>query len=689
MPRFASAFIGAELFPHTGNMAFKEPPKDQKQQPEQRDSIWRAAAKASAQVGAVGMPGTMLGPVGLSPGAAGAAAQTVGQQAASTEWAQNYVEALPKPKTYLDKRGTERTDALVDLMKQSKGVLEQNRVSARGEAMMAGVMTNEGGKNAARETLGRHFNKDAELITSYLSQKKIELADFDLGQFTEYAKKQKLSPEQLSDIGHLAERAKTGELNLHDKDQVLQAGIDRRTSQYERMQELERTEKKTPEQQAELKSLQNVSADGIENRAKLQDLDGLSADRFRELYDEGQTRFELDHFKSYKTKIAAAEKDRDDHHPSKVLGGYFNDQAKSLRKMDVSKIKLEDPKVAKRYTSDQQFLIALAQDGKLDLNNPEQVAMMGAERRLQQFEQMQSLRQTLADPSNAATDKESTAERKQMQAELKSLEQNSELGLGQGVTMGSLGDLSAKRFKEIYEPDSANFDAKAYLTLQRGMDKRLADAQKKDPSATSASGTLNYAVGRGKVNRSLELSPELYAQTANNSDALADLASTRDVRIQHSAGNLVITEEMQQSVHENSDLLADMSTSYGINQILGAYGTQPGLLHAKDAAGKDSEVTLSDLKESGKRLSPSPEDVREQIAFMNMKNVNLVDPPDYETLAAKYNGSGWRTSNPDYATNAQRGASNYTARKAALQAAEDKIQKQTDKPPGQQAPETK
>lgn len=668
--------------------AFKDPKKDQKQEPEHRDSIWGAAAKTAAQVGdPLAVPGAMLGPIGF-PFGVGAAALAAGQKAASTDWAQLYADATQKPKTYVDKTGAERTDALVDLMKQSKGVLDQNKVSARGEAMMAGVMMNEGGKNAARETIGKHFNKDADLITTYLSQKKLEVADFDLGQFKEYAKKQKLSPEQLSDIDHLAERAKTGELNLHDKDQVLQAGIDRRTSQYERMQELQRVEKKTKEQQAELQSLQNVSADGIENRAKLKDLDGLSGDRFRELYDEGQTRFELDHYKSYKSKIAAAEKDRDDHHPSKVLGGYFNDQAKSLRKTDVSKIKLDDPKVAKKYSSDQQFLIALAQDGKLDLNNQEQVAMMGAERRLQQFERMQELRKTLADPSSAATDKESTSERKQMQTELKSLEKNSQLGLGKGVTMGSLGDLSAERFKEIYEPDSASFDASAYLTLKRGMDKRLAEAQKKDPTATSASGAINYQVGRGKINRSLDLSPDLYAQTAESSDALADLASTRDVRIQHSAGSFVISDEMQHSVHQNSDLLADMSTSYGINQILGAYGTQPGLLHAKDATGKDSEVTLHDLKESGKRMSPSAEDVREQIAFMNMKNVDLNTPPSYEALAAKYNGSGWRTSNPNYATNAQRGANSYTARKKALQAAEDRIQPHDDKSQSPQAPET-
>jgi hypothetical protein len=179
---------------------------------------------------------------------------------------------------YVDKDAQGKTDALVGLMDDSRDVLDQNSITKRGEELMAGIMRNEGGRNERRRFMGLEWNKDAAALNK-----------LDLAHITDKQMKH-LSGDQKA----LLDLAQKGKVDLKDPESVKNAGIDIRTGQYNRMQELSQKTDLTKAEKAELAGLKKVKVAG---GGRLDDFHGMSGDRFHEIFDEGQTRFELAQYK--------------------------------------------------------------------------------------------------------------------------------------------------------------------------------------------------------------------------------------------------------------------------------------------------------------------------------------------------------------------------------------------------------
>ena len=214
-----------------------------------------------------------LGAVGGAAGVSAAAAAAIAGAAS----------AVAPKKEYVDMNAQGKTDALVGLMDGSRDVLSQNGVSQHGEELLAGIMRNEGGRNERRGSMGREFNKDAAALNK-----------LDLGHLTDKQTK-RLSSDQKA----LLELSQQGKLDLKDSEAVKNAGIDIRTNQYNRMQELSKNpDPLSKADKAELAGLKKVHVVG---GGTLSDYRGLSGDRFHEIFDEGQTRFELGQYKQFRT----------------------------------------------------------------------------------------------------------------------------------------------------------------------------------------------------------------------------------------------------------------------------------------------------------------------------------------------------------------------------------------------------
>jgi hypothetical protein len=126
-------------------------------------------------------------------------------------------------------------------------------------------------------------------------------------------------------------------------------------------------------------------------------------------------------------------------------------------------------------------------------------------------------------------------------------------------------------------------------------------------------------------------------------------------------GNATIDAARQGQLHQNYDLLADYSTSYGTAQIMGLYGEQ-GMLTGKSGSGQDHTYSLNEMKQSAQRFSPNSEDVGMQLAFMNMKGIDMAHPPSALSLATKYNGPKVAKA---YETKMLAGAADYRIARAA------------------------
>lgn len=320
--------------------------------------------------------------------------------------------------SYVDMNHSDKLNEIFRLMAASQKILDANRVSSRTESYLAGIMLNEGSRNQQRRALGNYFNSVAKNLKNVnleeLRENPIRLSEYNM------------------DEQCILNRALTGKLKFNDKTSVLQAGIDCRVEQYDRMSSLAAQPARTAEEDQELAQLRDVAKDTTGYGGSLGDAEGMSTDRFRGIYDEGQRRFEIGHYKNYKN-----------------------------------------------------------------------------------------------------------------------------------ILQGQL---------------------------------------------------------------------------------LGDNAFT----LSHSAGRVTFTSTMQEQLRSNNDLLADMSTSYGIDQILGVHGTQ-GKLKANGSDGNEHVVGLEELKASAERLSPSSKDVLAMIAYLRMNNVNMQNPPDVKQIASVYNGKNWEETNPQYA----------------------------------------
>ena len=281
----------------------------------------------------------------------------------------------------------------------------------------------------------------------------------------------------------------------------------------------------------------------------------------------------------------------------KSFSGSATELSGKLKGVDLEKMKA-DPAALQKFSSglteDQRFLFEQVQSGSLnlaDMNSKdqgtkdrvrEQLTELGIQKRTSQYEEMTGL---MNKKSSGALSKEETAR-------LTKLQGMTGLGMGK-TTMGSLSGLSSGRFAEIYREGQERFEPAQYIEFKKDYEAGLKNRKDPDKPIAITAGIGNFSVDKG-----------MEGQLANN-----------------------------------YDLFADMCTSYGISQVMGAYA-QAGLLKSKGADGQDHTVSLDEMKASGQRLTPTTEDVQQQLAFFNMKGINpsSTNMSD-DAITRKYNGS--------------------------------------------------
>lgn len=285
------------------------------------------------------------------------------------------------------------------------------------------------------------------------------------------------------------------------------------------------------------------------------------------------------------------------------LGNGFLTQARGLqgklKGVDLAALQADPKKLdafTKGLSEDQRFLFDKVKGGSLDLSQigkdnasvpdalRQQVTEAGIEQRSNQYQEMNDL---IAAQGKGKLSKEQSARLTQ----LKGLRGGSQIGMA--GDMGSIAGMSKDRFAEIFQEGQQRFEPAQYAALRASYASNK--KAQKDPNAAV---NMSSGIGSFKMDKAAQ-------------DQLAG----------------------------NSDLIADMATSYGTAQIMGAYAQQ-GLLKAKGADKVDHTFSLDELKASGDRLSPNSTDVQMQLAFMNMKGLSLgsKDMTD-ESLTQKYNGS--------------------------------------------------
>lgn len=287
----------------------------------------------------------------------------------------------------------------------------------------------------------------------------------------------------------------------------------------------------------------------------------------------------------------------------KNLGDSFVGQAKGLstklKGVDLAALQADPAKLEKfsaGLTEEQRHLFDQVKSGTLDLaaldsKDPkvkaaarEQITEAGISLRANQYDEMNKLMEK--QKGGALSKPEQTR-----LAALKNLGGAKQIGMA--GKMGDLGGMSKERFAEIYKEGQQRFEPAQYKALKASYEKNL--AARKDP--------------------------------------------TKDVKMSSGIGSFTVNKDMEAQLGTSSDLIADMATSYGTAQIMGAYAQQ-GLLSANGADGTSHTFTLAEMKASGDRLTPTTEDVQMQLAFMNMKGVDMTSKDmTAGTIAQKYNGS--------------------------------------------------
>lgn len=254
-------------------------------------------------------------------------------------------------------------------------------------------------------------------------------------------------------------------------------------------------------------------------------------------------------------------------------------------------------KLEASLSEDERAVFEAVKDGRLDLadlSSPddekkkaaqETLTGVGITHRANQYEEMEGLR----------TRKEGGEKLgKEDKARLSTLQGISgAANLGMGDRMGDLWGMSKERFAEIYREGQERFEPAQYTGLRDSYIRN--EKRQKQPSD--------------------------------------------EVELSSGIGSFKADADMQGKLGTSYDLVADMATSYGTAQIMGAYAQQ-GLLSAKDERGEDDKVSLDELKASGQRLSPTQDDVHQQLAFFNMKGIDLGSRSLSDSaLTQSYNGS--------------------------------------------------
>lgn len=212
----------------------------------------------------------------------------------------------PVLKTEYVDRGTKgKAQMLLGVMNDSKAILTQNGIPEGNDNILSSLMMTEGGRNGRRSTLGMHFKSQAAELDETLKK-----TGLDRKALTDNPKaREELERNLPEDQRFLLNRVISGQLDLHalnSKEELAKltnAGIDKRVEQYKEMERLKQERKEKgglkPEDQQRLGSLEAMDGDGVgfdkkdhEQKSKFGDMTGLSEARFREIYQEGQQRFE-------------------------------------------------------------------------------------------------------------------------------------------------------------------------------------------------------------------------------------------------------------------------------------------------------------------------------------------------------------------------------------------------------------
>lgn len=310
------------------------------------------------------------------------------------------------------------------------------------------------------------------------------------------------------------------------------------------------------------------------------------------------------------TRLAAASQNEGGRNEARrLLGNGYVKDAGALQKAlgDQSPATMTDEEleaVRARLPEDQQYLLDQAAEGGIDLAGlssedettrdaaREGIVEAGIQHRTSQYAEMTALSQR-----QAAGETLSREERQRL-GSLQGMKGTTTLGMS-----GKLGDLegmSTERFAEIYEEGQQRFEPVQYRNLRRSYQQSLA-RHEQDPD--------------------------------------------RQLEMRAGIGRFDVTPEMQASLGTDHDLIADMATSYGTSQIMGAYA-QAGLLNGVDAEGNEAAISLDEMKASKDRLSPNADDMRHQMAFMRMKGIDLGGSLSAGSMAQRYNGA--RRGSSDY-----------------------------------------
>lgn len=230
------------------------------------------------------------------------------------------------PKAFGKMTDSEKGRNLAELMNSSEKMLDANGVSNHMEDLLAGVMINEGGTNTRRQKLSKYFN---QMMTGKGGKDKGLLGKMDKVGLeklkSDPAALEKFKASLGEDQQYLVDEVMSGDIDVEglksdDKDkkaaaekQLLESGIDLRANQYEEYGALydrqKGGEKLNKKDAARLKQLGNIKGsamgyDSLDVRDKkdatMADTRGLSTDRFREIYEDSQTRFEPVHYRRFR-----------------------------------------------------------------------------------------------------------------------------------------------------------------------------------------------------------------------------------------------------------------------------------------------------------------------------------------------------------------------------------------------------
>lgn len=313
----------------------------------------------------------------------------------------------------------------------------------------------------------------------------------------------------------------------------------------------------------------------------------------------------------------------------KNVGDAMTTQARGLqgklKGVDMAALQADPKKMAaftKGMNEEQRYLFQQVQSGALDLSAldskdaatkkaaSEQLTQAGIDLRVNQYTEMSDLM-----AKQAGGTKLSKEESARLTA-LKGLSGKSKIGMA--GNMGDLAGMSPERFREIYDEGQQRFEPAQYKALKASYEANLKKQKKPGDPVTMRSGIGSFSM-----------------------DAAA-----------------------QTQLGQSSDLIADMATSYGTAQIMGAYAQQ-GLLTAKGADKTDHTFSLAELKDSANRLTPNSTDIQMQLAFMNMKNIDMTSASmSTSTLTQLYNGSAPGTAkNTEYSNDLDTRSAAYLAAK--------------------------